>query len=176
MDSRILEDRERQAQAAVDARKLAVKIIGGLLLVAVPFGWSVYSGYRNFKDYAVSTIDQRATPFPWEGKEFDVEACVSEGLNWIKACPGYEEFCRRGLPTYIGMCMESAGHDDWCSRNLQETMRTTFGYQSCQRRIQEGVLDNMRKDKHRCAEAYEAAARWCGENSSPAAPATVGRA
>jgi hypothetical protein len=152
---------ERQAIARRGAKRVAFGLVAVLLVGAVPFGWSVYREYRAFRDYARETLDEPSEPPPWKSAGYDPEACVGAGLEWLAACPGYEEFCRRAMPRVIEGCLEAADRSAWCAEHHDELLRTSFGYPECERWVEEGQLPDHRYARQRCAMAYRTAAEWC---------------
>ncbi|MEM1030679.1 MAG: hypothetical protein AAGN82_10030 [Myxococcota bacterium] len=156
-----MSDKPVDPERAKGARRVAFIVIGALLLIAIPFGRSIYVEYKAFKAYAAATIDDPAQPPAWTEEPFSPEDCVHAGLAWIDDCQGFEEFCRRAMPTVISRCMASGDREPWCREELAVYMRTTYGYDDCKRMVAEGKLDATRQHKHRCAEAYRGAANYC---------------
>jgi len=156
-----MSDKDVDPERVKGARRVAFVVVGVLLLIAIPFGHSIYTEYTAFKAYARETIDDPAQPPAWSSSAFSPEACVGAGLDWIDHCQGFEEFCRRAMPTVIVRCMESQDRENWCRDQMGVYMRTTYGYDACHQLILDGKLDDTRQHKHRCAEAFRATANYC---------------
>ena len=149
-------------------RRVALIVLAAFLALAVPLGWSIFREHRAFRDYVRATIDEPATPPPWLSG-YEAEACVGAGLDWLAACQGYEEFCRRAMPRVIHGCLASADRSLWCNDHRDELLRTTFGYAQCDERAAAGQVPDNRYGRQRCALAYRSAAEWCLENVASAA-------
>ena len=156
-----MSDKEVDPDRAKGARRVALAVLGVMLLIAIPFGRSIYVEYAAFKAYARETIDDPAMPPAWTQEAYTPDACVGAGLDWISRCQGFEEFCRRAMPTVIGRCMGSQDREGWCREQIGTYMRTTYGYDACHGLIRDGKLNDTRQHKHRCAEAYRATANYC---------------
>lgn len=145
------------------ARRVALIVLLGFLALTVPLGWSVFREHRAFRDYVRTTLDEPASPPPWlDG--YEPEACVGAGLEWLAACQGYEEFCRRAMPRVITGCLAAADRSLWCNDHREELLRTTFGYAQCEARAAAGQVPDNRYGRQRCALAYRTAAEWCLEH------------
>jgi hypothetical protein len=149
-------------------RRVALLVLGAFLALAIPLGWSIFREFRAFRDYVRTTLDEPEAPPPWLSG-YEAEACVGAGLDWLAACQGYEEFCRRAMPRVITGCLESADRALWCGDHHDELLRTTFGYAQCEERVVAGQVPDNRYGRQRCALAYRTAAEWCLAHAAPQA-------
>lgn len=140
----------------------ALALVVGLMVLAIPFGYSVVAEYRAYAAYVKETVLERSAPPPWADTVFSPGECVNEGLDWIEGCPGMEDFCRGMLPRVVRECLESQDRSAWCEDNGGDVKRTSFGYQICEaRREAKGDLERTRIRKQRCALALRALAGHC---------------
>ncbi len=156
----------------------AALLVGGLMILAVPFGYSVVAEYRAYATYVRETVRDRDTPPAWQTRLFTPADCVNATLDWMEGCPGMEDFCRGTVPHLMNECLASQDRDQWCVDNGGQIKKTSFGYQICEaRREAKGDLERTRLRKQRCALALRALAEFCDEraldNSSPAREASA---
>ncbi|MCA9617756.1 MAG: hypothetical protein KC731_01970 [Myxococcales bacterium] len=137
----------------------------------MPFAWSAWSSYREFRGYLDVTLD--APNPPWTRGTLDPDGCVEAALRWIEPCPGLEELCRRGLPTVVHRCLEAADRAPFCAQEREALERSTYGYDTCQAHVAAGRLDDTRMHRQRCAIAYRAVAEWCEAQPRTAAMLTM---
>ena len=148
--------------------RLALKVVAAFLLLTIPLGWAVFREHAAFHEYVRTTLDEPATPPPWRSGNYDGEACVGAGLDWLAACQGYEEFCRRAMPRVIEECLAAGDRTVFCSDHRDELLRTTFGYEQCAERVAGGQVSDDRFGRQSCALAYRTAAEWCIEHTGVA--------
>ena len=148
----------------------AAVLVGGLFVLAVPFGYSVVADYRAYAEYVRTTVREPKAPPPWTTSAYSADQCVNAALDWIEACPGMEDFCRGTLPAFIGACLDSRDRRPWCSSNGDNVKKTSFGYEICEaRREAKGAEERTRIRKQRCALALRAVAEYCDELAADAA-------
>ena len=145
----------------------ALAILGGLAALTVPFAWSVWASYADFRDYVETTLESPPEPPIWARRSLTADDCVSEALSWAEPCPGFEEFCRRAVPEVVGRCLASRDRRAWCETNADTLRTTSYGYDACQEAVQAGRLEDSRLHRQRCAIAYRAVADWCEAQPPP---------
>ena len=144
----------------------AAVLVGGLMILAIPFGYSVVADYRAYAKYVRETVRERDTPPPWQARPFTPADCVNASLDWMEGCPGMEDFCRGTVPHLMNECLASQDRDQWCVDNGGQIKKTSFGYQICEaRREAKGDLERSRLRKQRCALALRALAEFCDERA-----------
>ena len=140
----------------------AALLVIGLMILAVPFGYSVVSEYRAYAEYVRTTVRQRSSPPEWTTRPFSAAECVNAALDWIEGCPGMEDFCRGTLPYIVDECLQSQDRAQWCAENGGEVKKTSFGYEICEdRREVKGDAERSRIRKQRCALSLRALAEYC---------------
>ena len=140
----------------------AALLVGGLMLIAIPFGYSVVAEYQAYATYVRETVRDRKQPPPWQKASFSPADCVNAGLDWLQGCPGMEDFCRGTLPQVVGECLASQDRRPWCTARGGQIKKTSFGYEICEeRRDKLGNEERSRIRKQRCALALRVLAEHC---------------
>jgi len=161
------DDKPQPPRVERNATRNALMILGGLAALTVPFAWSVWDSYDDFRHYVASTLEEPEDPPPWSRRSLTADDCVSEALAWAEPCPGFEEFCRRGLPTVVGRCLASRDRRAWCESNADILKTTRYGHDACREAVDAGRLEDSRMHRQRCAIAYRAVADWCDAQPPP---------
>ncbi|MEQ9317823.1 MAG: hypothetical protein RIF41_01645 [Polyangiaceae bacterium] len=149
------------------AGRNAAAIVIGLVVVTIPFGWSLWSSYADYRRYVETTLEVPEDPPIWVRRSLTADDCVSEALAWAERCPGFEELCRRALPAVVGRCLASRDRRAWCEANGDTLTTASYGDDACEEAIDARRLDDTRTHRHRCAVAYGAVAAWCEAQPPP---------
>jgi len=149
------------------AKRLALIIIGALLVVAVPYGFAIFAKYGHFADFVAQTLDDPAHPPRWKVEGLTPEDCVTEAVLWAAGCPGEWVFCDGGFRRVLRECMASQDRADWCAAHA-DWRSTRFGYHECEARIA-AAKDPARADAEDdyCGDAYRGLAAHCEGLSKP---------
>ena len=115
------------------AKRIALGVMGALLLCAVPYSYAIFTKYRGFSDYVRVTLDE-GTP-AWEAAPHTPEQCVLAGVDWIGACPGEDVFCEGAFRRVLRECMASQDRAAWCEAQAGAWAATKFGYHDCERLV-----------------------------------------
>lgn len=148
-------------------RRNAVVILGGLVALTVPFGWSVWSSYAAYCDYVETTLEIPEDPPIWIRRSLTADDCVGEALAWAETCPGFEELCQRALPAVVGRCLASRDRRAWCEANADTLATASYGEDACLEAVDAGRLVDSGTHRRRCAVAYGAVTEWCVAQPPP---------
>lgn len=142
------------------AKRIAIGVMGALLLCAVPYGYAIMTKYQGFSNYVKATLDE-ATP-AWETAPHTPEQCVLAGVDWIADCPGEDVFCEGGFRRVLRECMASQDRAAWCDAQKDAWAATKFGYHDCERMVAE-ASGEARKDlvDDYCGDGFRGVADHC---------------
>lgn len=149
------------ASAQRRAKRLALLVIGGLLVIAVPYGYAIFTKYHQFADYVAATLDDEARPPGWVKSASTPEDCVTEAVRWGAGCPAEGVFCEGGFRRVVRECMASQDREAWCQAH-PDWASTRFGFHDCEARIA-AATDEATKDAEDdyCPSAYRGLAAHC---------------
>ncbi|MCA9549530.1 MAG: hypothetical protein KC933_05800 [Myxococcales bacterium] len=155
--------------ASKSARRLALWIMGGLIAVAVPYGFLASRTYRDFSAYVKATLDEPATPPAWRTTPLSPEGCVEAGIRWLDGCPGEAVFCEGGFRRVVRECMAVTDRGAWCDGQDKGWASTHFGYTECEAKVA-AETDKMQarlQDKY-CPAGYRVLADLCKARAAEA--------
>ena len=144
------------------ARRLALWVMGGLLAVAVPYGYLASRTYRDFSAYVKATLEDPAQPPAWRTTPVSPEACIEAGIAWVDGCPGEAVFCEGGFRRVVRDCMAATDRGPWCAGQAKAWASTHFGYPECEAQAA-AAADKVQarlQDKY-CSAGYRVIADVC---------------
>lgn len=144
------------------AKRLALGVMGALLVIAVPYGFAITTKYRYFSDYVAKTLDDPDHPPRWARETLSPIDCVDEAVAWGAGCPGEDVFCEGGFRRVVRECMQSQDRRAWCADNAADWASTRFGYHACEARIEAATTEAAKDaEDDYCPAAYRALAAHC---------------
>jgi hypothetical protein len=151
------------------AKRLALALVGGLLLVAVPYGFLASRTYRDFSDYVKATLEDPAHPPAWRSAALSPEACVDAGVRWVDGCPGEAVFCEGGFRRVVRECMAAGERGEWCDAQDRGWASTHFGFAVCEAKVaaEPDKVQAKLQDKY-CAAGYRVLADVCKARAAEA--------
>lgn len=136
-------------------------ILIGLLLLGTVFGGLLWLRSHRYRVYVTETLD-RTEAHPWTRSQLSPVDCVHTGFEWLSACPGMKDFCRRGFRRWVETCMASQDRTAWCAAHDRPWGRTSFGKTECERlKAQTADTPIGLAVKNHCTHGYLVIATHC---------------
>ncbi len=145
--------------------RLLAAIGGGVALLSVIFGVTIWQNHSTFREYQTATLD--ASPPRWDTEALSAEECVQAAVTWGMDCPGIASWCLAELPVVTERCLASQDRTAFCEQVGDEVMSTRFGFHECE--DMRADMDDQaekyakRANKKYCAASYRAVAEHCLE-------------
>lgn len=147
--------------------RLLAAIGGGVAVLSVVFGVTIWRNHSTFREYQSLTLESDAAPPRWATEALSAEQCVQAAVQWGMDCPGIGSWCLAELPVVTRSCLESSDRMVYCEQVGDEVMSTRFGFHECED-MRADMDDDAEKyakraNKKYCAASFRAVADYCLE-------------